>query len=814
MTLPKNVDDLYPLSPMQHLMLLHAIAEDGNGVLLNQVCYDIHGALDVDAFRRAWELLLARHDALRTGFLWEGLPHPVQVVRTVVPLNFRTSDVSALSPTAAAAAIDALRREDATSPMVLGKAPLMRCMLVRLGASRHHFIWSIHHLIVDRWSHAVIFRDLGSTYESLTRGELPTLAPTARFREYVDWIARQDRAAAERFWRDELGGVRDTTCSGVPATAPGERERVTTQGTLSVEETAALRVRAGRWRITPGALLQFAIGILLSQQTVAEDVVFGLAVAGRPPDLPEACDAVGSFVSNVAVRFRVQRDRSIEACVLDIHRAEGRRQPFVHVSPADILHWTGLPPDRPLFDTLVLLNLSDEPDPSVVGLRFVNTSATLDAGYPLVLAVGVRDNRFFMTLLHNDDVDPRQFLLDLGGILRRLGTMEDDASVGNLLPEIPGRAIGVGAAAQVVDEDAAAISPTSIAPTEHSSKSLESELLEAWRQVLGHRDLGLDDDFFAMGGTSLQAAQLFARVDRIVGRSLPLSTLFGAGSVRGLLAELGRPLPRRGSLVPIRSLGSLPPLYAVPGIGGSVVGFAGLARQLGPEQPFGAFESPGLDGREPPLTSIEAIAERYVDELKPNVAGPYHLLGTCWGAAVVIDMARRLHDLGRAPTSVVLLDPAILLRDTTARPAHVESRFVRERLELYWDEFRQGNWAERSRMLASKAKRAARTLTRGEAHGQNRAELQQLRVRAANELAVTSFIPKRFAGRAILFITTDRVVHTERDPRLEWLSLIEPTPNVASVVGNNSGDVLGPTRVGGFARALREWMAFAATQTS
>src|SRR6185503_19155379 len=128
----------------------------------------------------------------------------------------------------------------------------------------------------------------------------------------------------------------------------------------------------------------------------------------------------------------------------------------------------------------------------------------------------------------------------------------------------------------------------------------------------------------------------------------------------------------------IRSLGRHPPLYAVPGIGGSVIGFAGLARHLGPEQPFGAFESPGLDGRESPLTTIEAIAERYVEELAPKVTGPYHLLGICWGAAVAFDMARRLHDRGRAPTSVALVDPATLLRDTTPRSPRPELRFVRE----------------------------------------------------------------------------------------------------------------------------------------
>ena len=91
MTLPRNVDDAYPLSAMQHLMLLHAISSPGNGVLLNQVCYDIHGPLETHAFRCAWEALVARHAALRTCVLWEGLQQPLQIVRSAVSVSSTTT---------------------------------------------------------------------------------------------------------------------------------------------------------------------------------------------------------------------------------------------------------------------------------------------------------------------------------------------------------------------------------------------------------------------------------------------------------------------------------------------------------------------------------------------------------------------------------------------------------------------------------------------------------------------------------------------------------------------------------------------------
>jgi hypothetical protein len=179
--LPRNVSDAYPLSPMQRLMLLHAIASGGNGVLLNQVCYDIRGELDVIAFRQAWDAVVERHTSLRTAFLWERLPQPLQVVRTAVSLPFRTIDLSELSVDEQAPALLALEREDAGT-MELGQAPLMRCTIAKLGLTHHRFVWTVHHLVVDRWSHGVLFSELRSLYAAATDGTSVRLAEPAPFR--------------------------------------------------------------------------------------------------------------------------------------------------------------------------------------------------------------------------------------------------------------------------------------------------------------------------------------------------------------------------------------------------------------------------------------------------------------------------------------------------------------------------------------------------------------------------------------------------------------------------------------------------------
>ena len=194
MTAPKNLEDLLPLSPMQELMLLHAMTAPQPGALLSQVGYEILGPLSAEPFRRAWEDLVARHPALRTGFLWDGLPRPLQAVRRSVALPFRTVDLAGLPEAEQRRGVEDLRREEAAAPMPLGRAPLMRCALARLGGDRHHFVWTIHHLVVDRWSHGILFADLAELYRARLHGVASALPRDGCRPECGCVVARSSRS--------------------------------------------------------------------------------------------------------------------------------------------------------------------------------------------------------------------------------------------------------------------------------------------------------------------------------------------------------------------------------------------------------------------------------------------------------------------------------------------------------------------------------------------------------------------------------------------------------------------------------------------
>ncbi|HEU0078664.1 MAG TPA: amino acid adenylation domain-containing protein, partial [Longimicrobiaceae bacterium] len=173
----------------------------------------------------------------------------------------------------------------------------------------------------------------------------------------------------------------------------------------------------------------------------------------------------------------------------------------------------------------------------------------------------------------------------------------------------------------------------------------ELALAGVWEEVLGTSPVGVRDDFFEMGGHSLLAVRLVARVETVLGARLPLTTLFAAPTIEALALVLREGTADGGAspLVPVRASGERAPLFFVHPVGGDVLCYAPLARHLDAGQPFYALRSRGLDGGEPPRATVEAMAADYLDAMRAvQPRGPYRLGGWSMGGVVAWEMARRL----------------------------------------------------------------------------------------------------------------------------------------------------------------------------
>lgn len=218
----------------------------------------------------------------------------------------------------------------------------------------------------------------------------------------------------------------------------------------------------------------------------------------------------------------------------------------------------------------------------------------------------------------------------------------------------------------------------SVTPAEAAAR-----LAPLWREVLHLDRVGLDDDYFDLGGDSALAVELFARIEREFGRKLPLATLFDAPTVGRLAEVLAQGSPAAGScLVAIQPAGRSRPLFLIHDGTGEVLCYRTLARRLGTERPVYGFQWASRAAGEAGALTVEALATRYVQELqRAQPQGPYYLGGYCGGGTVAYEMAQQLTARGERVALLALIDTSNWAR--LAPPSRRERlRFDAERLEF------------------------------------------------------------------------------------------------------------------------------------
>ncbi|AUG80428.1 hypothetical protein CFP65_5737 [Kitasatospora sp. MMS16-BH015] len=398
MSRPDDIEAIYPLSPMQHAMLLRSQLAPGSGVYLLQLSFELGGAFDADAFRRAWEQVTARHAAHRTCFLRLDQEQPLQVVRRTVSLPWREEDWSELPAEEQEARFAALLEQDRAEDFVPARAPLMRCVLVRTAPDRHRFLWTRHHAISDGWSMPTVLSEVVRCYRAIGEGRPPQLGPVTQYRDYIAWLRAQDQAGTEEYWRRSLAGVAGPTLLGVgrpqAGGTPGRGAVGKRRVLLSRADTDALLAAVRRERITLSTYVQAAWALLLHAYSGEREVMLGMVSSGRPPALAGMESAVGCFLNTLPVRVRVDEGAPVTDWLRALQSAQVAREEHGHVPLAQIRRWAGLPGDQPLMESLVVFEnfpggeaLAAQGGP----LRVENVRMAEQTSFPLTLTVAPGD---------------------------------------------------------------------------------------------------------------------------------------------------------------------------------------------------------------------------------------------------------------------------------------------------------------------------------------------------------------------------------------------------------------------------------------
>ena len=429
-----GIEDILPLSPLQEGLLFHALYDDdaqAADVYTVQLELGLEGSLDSAVLERAAQALVARHASLRAGFRHENLSRPAQIIVPQVAVPWRGIDLSLLDEDTRAQRLAGILAQDRAARFDLACAPLIRFTLIRLAADRHRLVVTNHHILMDGWSIPVLLEELFTLYAD--KGDDARLPRVVPYRDYLSWMAGQDRAAAVSAWREALAGLDEATRlaaqDGGPA--PAAPERITLA--LSEALTAALSRQARGHGLTLNTLLQTAWAILLGRLTGRDDVVFGVTVAGRPPEIAGIERMVGLFINTLPLRVKVPASKVLLDLFEEVQDSQSRLMGHQHLGLAEIQGLAGL---GDLFDTLVVFENYPVDRGGLLGdaggLRLSDVSGLDATHYPLSLAARAGE-RLHLRLSYRPDLFDRGSVAALADRLVRL--LEAAAAD-------PGRSIG------------------------------------------------------------------------------------------------------------------------------------------------------------------------------------------------------------------------------------------------------------------------------------------------------------------------------------------------------------------------------------
>jgi amino acid adenylation domain-containing protein/non-ribosomal peptide synthase protein (TIGR01720 family) len=346
-------EDTYALTPLQEGLLFHSVYSPSEGVYVEQLHGTLEGALDVALFERAWQTAVARHAVLRTSFVWHA-ERPRQRVAREAPFRLKVEDWRHLDPEEQQRRVETLLIEDRKRGFDLAVPPLTRVAVMRLADDRWHWLWTHHHLVLDGWCLSHLVGEVLECYRAYSSGTTPRLPERRPFRDYIEWIAQQDAAAAETYWRETLAGFREPSRIDAPKRNDDRAGASERDFVLDEAQTARLNAWARQAQVTPSTIVTAAWAMLVRAYSGSDDVVFGVTVSGRPAELTGFELMIGPFINTLPLRVRIDPAAPLEGWLREVQQRHARMREYEYSRLVDIQRWSDLPAGEPLFDSLMV----------------------------------------------------------------------------------------------------------------------------------------------------------------------------------------------------------------------------------------------------------------------------------------------------------------------------------------------------------------------------------------------------------------------------------------------------------------------------
>ncbi|WP_122652979.1 non-ribosomal peptide synthetase, partial [Burkholderia pseudomallei] len=436
-----NIQDIYPLAPLQEGMVFHHLLHAESDAYMEAYFVGFRTRARLDRFLDALRMIVDRHDILRTGFFWEGLEQPVQIVQRRVRLPIEFVDLDPADG-------DVLRQLEARHDPRAHRLDIRRPALLSChaahdpAAGRWLLCVMAHHLAIDNTS----LKLLVTEEQAIEQGGFDALPPAPSFRNFIAQIASGvDRREHEAFFSAMLGDIDSPTHPfGLQDVQGDGREIAEFQQRLSPELSKAIRVCTRRLGVSPASLMHLAWAMVLSRATGRREAVFGTVLFGR---LQGGERGMGMFINTLPIRIDVD-ERYVAECLAHTHERVVQLIYHEHAPLALALRCSGLPAQQALFSSLLNYRHSEQaarPPRDDDDIQYLDGNERTN--YPLTVSIDDLGEAFSVTVQARHPASPeriRAFMeTALEQLVRALDGTSGVAAPGVVMPRIAVRDIDV-----------------------------------------------------------------------------------------------------------------------------------------------------------------------------------------------------------------------------------------------------------------------------------------------------------------------------------------------------------------------------------
>ncbi|WP_413565385.1 amino acid adenylation domain-containing protein [Bacillus sp. 3P20] len=412
----QNFQNIYPLSPMQEGMLFHHLSDKDQDfqAYCVQSALKISGTFNFDIAENSLNILVRRHDLLRTVFIHSKLSRPRQVVFKNREMFIQMHDYTHLQGIHKEQAIEKFLASDLKEGFDLVTGPLFRVQVLRLSDFEHILVFTNHHIILDGWCSRAVLEEFFEIYATLLHQEPVREKKSFSFSKYIQWIENQDKDKAHAYWREYLKGLETNT------EMPRFYKKATKKGfqkgefyqKINDDLLQSLERLSKQYKVTVHTICQTAWALLLSHYNQSKDVVFGSVVSGRPPELEGIEHAVGLFINTIPVRIKMEPEMSFAQLLQNVQDSNLESERYSYCSLAELQKMTEFKTD--LFSHLLVFqnypsnDTSTEEEEELFGFRIEEFHDTEQTNYDFHLTVAPKEQyiifHFNQNVYENDEI--------------------------------------------------------------------------------------------------------------------------------------------------------------------------------------------------------------------------------------------------------------------------------------------------------------------------------------------------------------------------------------------------------------------------